>query len=161
MLQNMKYHNHLIKPMSLLQLWIWRHILVWLSYVIATLLCLLLNRIMKNPWLPPFSRLLKLVSEYNFILSDSMSNVGMQIYVVVFCVNFTTLLAAIKSETVASFTRVLVSQTKKLISGLVFPATQFSFPSIPQRMVISSWDNLHFGFLKSSLFNSAGLMVSI
>ena len=78
---------------------------------------------MKNPWLPPFSRLLKLVSEYNFILSDSMSNVGMQIYVVVFCVNFTTLLAAIKSETVASFTRVLVSQTKKLFSDLVIPAT--------------------------------------
>ena len=28
-------------------------------------------------------------------------------------------------------------------------------------MVISSWDNLRFGFLRSSSFNSAGLMVSI
>ena len=93
---------------------------------------------MKTPWLPPFCRLLELVSEYNLILSDSMSNVGIQIYVVVFCVNFTILLAAIKSETVASFTHVLASQTKNLISGFVFPATQFSFPSIPQRMVISS-----------------------
>ena len=60
---------------------------------------------MKPPWLPPFGRLLKLVSEYNLIFSGSMSNVGMRIYVVVFCMNLTILLAAIKSETVASFTR--------------------------------------------------------
>ena len=112
--------------------------LIELQAIGATLLCLSLNRIMKKPWLPPFCRLLELVSEYNLILSDSTSNAGIQIYVVVFCVNFTILLVAIKSETVASFTRVLASQTKKLISGLVFPATQFSFPSIPQRMVISS-----------------------
>ena len=64
-----------------------------------------------------------------------MSIVGLRTYVVVFCVNFSTLLVAIKSETVASVTRVLVSQTKKLISSLVIPATQFSFPSIPLRMV--------------------------
>ena len=95
----------------------------------ATLLYLSLNRIIKLPWLPLFGRLLKLASEYNLILSDSMSNMGMQIYVVVVGVNF-NLLAAIKSETVASFTRVLVSQTKTLISSFVIPATQFRFSSI-------------------------------
>ena len=101
----------------------------------ATLLYLSLNRIIKPPWLPPFGRLLKLASEYNLTLSDSKPNVGMQIYVVVVGVNFTTLLAAIKSETVYTL---LVSQTKKLISGFVIPATQFRFSSIPLRMVISS-----------------------
>ena len=89
-----------------------RFSLTELQAIDATLLYVSLNRIMKPPWLLPFVRLLKLASEYNLILSDSMSNVGIQIYVVVFCMNFTTLLAAIKSENVASFTRVLVSQTE-------------------------------------------------
>ena len=70
----------------------------------ATLLYLSLNRIIKPPWLPPFGRLLKLASEYNLTLSDSKPNVGMQMYVVVVGVNFTTLLAAIKSETVYTCT---------------------------------------------------------
>ena len=89
-----------------------RFSLIELQAIGATLLYLSLNRIMKPPWLPPFVRLLKLASEYNLILSDSMSNVGIRMYVVMFCMNFTTLLAAIKSENVASFTRVLVSQTE-------------------------------------------------
>ena len=53
--------------------------LIELQAICATLLYLLLNRILKPPWLPPFGRLLKLTSEYNLILSDSMSNVGMRI----------------------------------------------------------------------------------
>ena len=112
--------------------------LIELQAIDAMLLYLSPNRIMKCPWLSPFGRLLKLASEYNLVLSDYMSSVGIQIYVIVFCMSFTILLAAIKAETVASFTGVLVSLTKKLISGLVIPATQFSFPSIPLRMVIFS-----------------------
>ena len=45
----------------------------------------------------------------------------------VFLTNFTILLAEMRSEIVGS----LASHTKKLISGLVIPAIQFSFPSIP------------------------------
>ena len=112
--------------------------LIELQAIGVTLLYLSLNRIMKPPWLPPLGRLLKLASEYNLILSGSMSKLGMRIFVVVFCMNFTILLAAIKSETVAYFTRVLVSQIKKLISAFVIPATQFSFRSIPLRIVIFS-----------------------
>ena len=135
--------------------------LIELQAIGATLLYLSLNRIKKPPWLPPFGRLLKLASEYNLILSDSMSNVGMQIYAVVFGMNFTILLAASKTETVTSFTCELVSQTRKLISCLVIPATQVSFLSIPLRMVISINGYLRFEFLRSSLLSPTGLMVSI
>ena len=78
--------------------------LIELQAIGPTLLYLSLNRIMKPPWLPPLGRLLKLASEYNLILSGSMSKLGMRIYVVVFCMNFTILLAAIKSETGVFYT---------------------------------------------------------
>ena len=80
-----------------------RFSLIELQAIGATLLYLLLNRIMKPPWLLPFSKLLKVASEYNLILSDSMSIVCMRIYVVLFCMNFTTLLPAIKCHDTKSF----------------------------------------------------------
>ena len=42
---------------------------------------------------------------------------------------------------------VLGSQTKKLISGLVIPATQLSFPNIVFSIVTSTSDNLRLGLL--------------
>ena len=53
----------------------------------------------------------------------------------VFLTNFTILLAEMRSEIVASLICVLVLHMKKLISGLVIPAIQFSFPSIPLSLV--------------------------
>ena len=66
---------------------------------------------------------------------------------VYFLTNFTILLAEMRLEIVASLIRVLVSHTKKLISGLVISAIQFSFPSIPLCLVVSVCNSLRFGFL--------------
>ena len=60
-----------------------------------------------------------------------------------------------------SLTCVLVLHTKKLISGLVIPAIQFNFPSIPLSLVILVCNRFVFKFLQSPWVQVTGDMLSM
>ena len=59
----------------------------------------------------------------------------------VFLINLMTFLTDIMSEMVVVLIFVLISQTWKLISDRVIPATQFNFLSAPLNSVVSSLES--------------------
>ena len=61
--------------------------------------------------------------------------------------NFRIFFADMRSEIVESFPLLLVLQTNKLISGLVIPASRFSFLNIAVNVVASFGDIFRFGTL--------------